>query len=470
MGEIVVAGAGMNGLSTALLLALDGHHVTVVERDAAEPTAPYEAWDAWERRGVNQFRMLHYLQPRWREIVEVELPALATTLERAGAVRFNPLELVPAEVIGGFGEGDARCAALTARRPVMESALASVVESTPGITVRRGVAVTGLATGAPIVDGAPHITGLATDTGEVIPGDLVVDATGRRSPLAAWLDAAGAGPLVEHEEDLGFQYYGRHFGSADGSLPALLGGLLQPYDSVSILTLPADNGTWGVGIITSGRDPDLRGLKDNDTWMRVIRSFPLVAHWVDGEPLDDVAIMAKIPDRRRYFVVDGMPVATGVIAVGDSWACTNPSLGRGITIGLLHAVALRDLLRTDVAGDPRKLALAWEDVTDATVTPWYEATVAFDRHRLAEIHAQIAEEPYEPGDPTWDITKALMHAATLDGDVLRGFLHFAGMLRTADEMMAEPGFLDKVIDVGAGWRDAPATGPSRAALLELVHA
>ena len=38
------------------------------------------------------------------------------------------------------------------------------------------------------------------------------------------------------------------------------------YDSVSILTLPADNGTWGVGVVTSARDAALRRLKDVDVW------------------------------------------------------------------------------------------------------------------------------------------------------------------------------------------------------------
>lgn len=470
MSNIVLSGAGMNGLTVALLLAKDGHSVTVVERDPQAPPDPDQAWDHWERRGVNQFRMLHFLQPRWREIVEHELPELTEAFERVGALRFNPLELIPPEMIGGVRDGDSAFAGLTARRPVAESAIASVVDSTSGITVRRGEAVNGLAIGSPTTDGVPHVTGLTLETGEVVPADLVIDATGRRSPLTAWLVAVGARPPIEREEDSGFQYYGRHFCSADRSLPAMLGPLLQPFDSVSILTLPADNGTWGVGVITSARDADMRKLKDNDTWMRVVRSYPSVAHWADGEPLDDVAVMAKMADRYRRFVVDGAPVATGVLAVGDSWACTNPSLGRGITMGLIHAVALRDVLRTDVVQDPYKLALEWDDATEATVTPWYDGTLSFDRHRLAEIRAQIAGDPYEPGVPEWEITKAMLYAAGQDAEVLRGSLGLIGMQRTVEETLAQPGFLERVIEVGAGWRDAPRVGPTRSELLDVVHA
>ncbi len=103
------------------------------------------------------------------------------------------------------------------------------------------------------------------------------------------------------------------------------GPLLQEYGTISVLTLPADNGTWGVGIIASAKDKAMRAVKNLDVWTNVVKSLPLCAHWLDGEPLDDqIAVMAKIEDRHRSFVLDGRPVATGVVALADSWACTNP--------------------------------------------------------------------------------------------------------------------------------------------------
>jgi len=483
MADVVVTGAGMTGLSAAMLLAADGHTVTVVEQDPSPPPTPDDAWAAWERKGVGQFRMLHILLSQWRRLAEVELPAVVEGLTAAGGLRFNPIDHVAPELRGPRLAGDDDLTMLTARRPMVEWVMASVAERTPGVTIRRGVTVAGLAVGASAFASAsadgdvPHVTGLVTSTGETIEADVVVDATGRRSPLRRWLEAAGARPIVEEEEDLGFVYYGRHFRAAEGAggngavaTPMPRGPLLMPFDSLSILTLPADNGTWGVGFVTSGRDAALRRLKDDDVWMRALRAYPLAAHWADGEPLDDVAVMARLPDRYRRFVVDGVPVVTGLLAVGDSWACTNPSLGRGITMGLAHALALRDMLRTEAIDDPGKLALAWDEATETTVGPWYRATLAFDRHRLAEIDAQIAGEPYEPDNPEWEITKALTYGVFFDRELYRGFQRLVGMVDDVSTVLAAPGFLERVIAVGAGWRDAPPIGPRRTELLEVIGA
>ncbi len=236
-----------------------------------------------------------------------------------------------------------------------------------------------------------------------------------------------------------------------------------------MLTLPADNGTWGVAIVAGAADAALRAVRHVDAWTAVVRSLPLAAHWLEGEPLEDrIQSMAKIEDRHRRFVIGDEPVATGVVAVADSWACTNPSLGRGITIAMMHAVALRDLLRATTDDDPVGFARAWDETTMASVEPWYRATVAFDRHRLAEIGATVRGESYVPDDPVWEIGQGLQFAAVRDPDCFRAFLGVVGMLRTPAEAVAAPGVLEKVLELGAPWREAPVLGPTRDELLSIV--
>ncbi len=171
-----------------MLLAKAGHKVTVLERD---PDPPYDEagdnWESWQRRGVTQFRLPHYFLACFRHVLETELPEVAKALEDAGALRYNVVAAVPEQLRGQWRPDDDRYAVLTARRPVAEAMLASVAERTPGVELRRGVAVTGLATGPSAHVGTPHVVGVVTADGEELRSDLVVDVSDRPvgpAPLA----------------------------------------------------------------------------------------------------------------------------------------------------------------------------------------------------------------------------------------------------------------------------------------------
>jgi 2-polyprenyl-6-methoxyphenol hydroxylase-like FAD-dependent oxidoreductase len=470
MADILVVGGGLVGHCAAMLLARDGHAVTVLERDPAPPPASVDAtWDSWTRRGVNQFHMIHYFLPRFREIVERELPEVAVALDADGALRFNPLEAVPEAISGGLRDGDERFQSLTGRRPMVEAAVERVAATTPGVTVHRGVAVRGLLVGDRRGSAPPHVVGVVTDDGTEHRADLVVDAGGRRSAMPTWVAALGAPAIDEERDDCGFVYFARHFRSPDGSLPPLFGPPLQAYDSVSTLTLPADNGTWGVGLITSAHDAVMRPCRDVDRWTEVLNAFPLIAHWIDAEPISDVAVMAGIEDRRRSYVVGGVPVVTGIAAVGDAWACTNPSLGRGASLGVAHAEALRDVVRRHPLDDHEGFALAWDDETRTRVQPFVRDTLHFDRHRLAEIDAHCEGRPYETDDEEWQLGQAFAAASGGDPDVFRAFLEMISLYERGTDVLARPGMTERVQELAGPDPGASALpGPNRAELLAIL--
>jgi 2-polyprenyl-6-methoxyphenol hydroxylase-like FAD-dependent oxidoreductase len=297
----------------------------------------------------------------------------------------------------------------------------------------------------------------------------VVDMSGRRSALPAWLRGIDARPPVEELEDSGFLYYGRYFRSADGSMPAMRGAPQMDWGTITSLTLPADNGTWAVVLVAGSKDTALRRLREADRWTALARSLPLVAHWLDGAPLDDeVQVMARLEDRYRGFVIDGQPVATGVVAVADSWACSNPANGRGASIGMLHALVLRDQLRAAGLDDPAAFAEAFHAATAETVEPWYRATLASDRHRLGEIEAGIRGAVYDSPDPAYQLEKALVAAFGRDPDCVRATFDIRFVLRTPEQVFAQPGLRDKTLELGSDWRGEPASGPAREKILALV--
>jgi hypothetical protein len=186
-------------------------------------------------------------------------------------------------------------------------------------------------------------------------------------------------------------------------------------------------------------------------------------HWLDGEPISDVLTMAGIMDRHRRFVVDDRPVATGVCAVGDAWACTNPSAGRGISVGLVHAQRLRDATRTSLH-DPEALVRAFDELTVRDVAPFFHNQIAADRARIAEMDALRAGEDPPPPNP---VMQKVWAAVPHDSEVFRGMMETLMCLSFPQDVFARPGFMERV----EAQSDKPrfvAPGPSREELLALL--
>ena len=165
---------------------------------------------------------------------------------------------------------------MTGRRPMVEAAFARTAAATPEphrAPRRRGEGAAHRR--AETTAGVPHVVGWPDRRRRGAAGR----PRGRRHrPAVAAAVAArghrGATAPVEELEDSGFMYYGRYYRSPDGALPFAFGPPLQHYDSVSVLTLAADNGTWGMGLVTAASDAELRPARDVATWERIVVELP----------------------------------------------------------------------------------------------------------------------------------------------------------------------------------------------------
>jgi 2-polyprenyl-6-methoxyphenol hydroxylase-like FAD-dependent oxidoreductase len=468
MASIIVCGGGVIGLAAATMLARDRHQVTVLEADSESPPAPAAAWERWQRPGVAQFRQPHNLFPRFRQVCEEELPDLPGRLAAAGCRQVDPLGspadggmLPPSLSDHGPRDGDEAFRYVTGRRPAVESVVAAVAAEQPGVVIRRGVRVAGLIAGPPAIPGVPHVAGVRTSAGQQLGADRVVDAMGRRSRGARLLTALGARPPHAHAETSGFAYYTRYF--TGPSQPLMRGPVLTPLGTMSVLTLYGDNGTWSVTIYAASQDAPVKALRDSECFARVIRACPLQAHWLDGQPVTGVLPMAGITDRYHRFVIDGTPVATGFAAVGDAWACTDPSGGRGVSIGIIHAQLLRQTARRHL-GYPAAFARAWDEGTERHVAPFYRNQIAADQLRLAEMTALREGRPWSPPDSP--MTR-LARAAAYDPGAFRAFLATVMCLALPQDVLTRPDITDTLERIGDK-TPPPFPGPDRQHLLQLL--
>ncbi len=469
MAKILILGAGVSGLAAGLLLARDGHEVEILERDADPvPDASGDAWERWSRDGVTQFRQAHYLQPRGRAMLAQELPDVLDAIHEAGACAFDPLGVMPPAIEDRVPRpDDDRFETVNARRPVLEQAVARIAEAEPSLTVRRGTRACGLLTTR--YDGVPHVTGVRTDDDTRLDGDLVVDAMGRRSPLPAWLAAAGAGPIVEEAEDSGFVYYTRFFRGSGAGTPPCRGPINAAVGSMNILTLPADSDTWSVTLYCSAGDRPLKRMRHAACFDAVVAACPLHAHWLDGDPLTDVMPMGGVLDRRRRLVVDGAPAVTGIAHLADAWVCTNPSMGRGVTLGLLHARLLRDVARSALE-EPLAFAEAWDEATERELGPWYRDTLRQDRAAARRMSSlRDGQSSAATDDPGSALQAALPIAMAHDADVFRMFLENRCCWTTLEDGLARPGMVDRILEVAREHEPSPMMGPGRERLLSLLE-
>ena len=170
-----------------------------------------------------------------------------------------------------------------------------------------------------------------------------------------------------------------------------------------------------------------------------MQMVPSDRHWIEAQPdRSDIQVIAG-----SAIDIDRSPQRPTRLhrprrGRRDAWASTNPSVGRPARrSGCLHAVALRDVLGSDAVSDFTAAGGGTFGELTNCQSPWYRATRTFDRHRLAEINADLEGTTYRTVDPGWSMTTSLS-AALRSPDALRAQLLIGGMLATPSEAFANP--------------------------------
>ncbi|MDJ0790366.1 MAG: FAD-dependent monooxygenase [Acidimicrobiia bacterium] len=443
--RVVSVGGGAGGLLTALLLRRDGHDVTVLERDAEGPPADDEqAWDSWTRKGVSQLRQPHGFIGRTRAVLSEELPEVWDRVLEADTYRVDLRRFAPEQE--ALVESDRRLQVEVMRRTTFERTLASVVDETPGIDVRRGVAVTGLRADRS-ENGTPLVSGVHTREHGDVSADLVIDSSGRRTAAPRWLDDVGA-PVDEWSESDGFTYHSLWFRTHDGTYPPNIAGFFGGMaPGLIALLFPGDAGVFGVAMVGLGSDKPLRRLRDTAVFTSVASEFTPIAGWVDPDvsaPISQVLPMGAIHNRRlRFWNGDG-PSAHGFVNLGDSALSTNPSLGRGIALALVGALELRSVLRT--TDDPQRVAVEYDQVKEERLIPWLWDAVESDRGMRHVFATAIGEAT----DTTVSDRTLMSRASMQDMECWRRWTGVNQAFELPSSCLEDGDLMDRARTIGSG--------------------
>jgi flavin-dependent dehydrogenase len=428
MAKVVVVGAGPVGLYFAIMRARAGDEVRVVDRDAGPG-----AGGNWVRRGLMQFHHPHFFRPVVRQVFDQTAPDLWDAVVAAGGIPARPPG-APESVTG-----------LQSRRSTFERAIRAVAEAEAGVMMRTGHAQSVEVTGG-------RVTGLVLD-GAPVEADVVVDATGRAGRLSDNLRPAGEGGPC------GFSYVSRMYRVLDDQAAAQLAATSLPmgrlYDGYLVILFPQDARTLSALIVRASDDEDLALLRHRPAYEAAVAAIPHLAQWTQPgrfEPISGVLPGGGLSNTFR-----GQPrQVRGLYCIGDSVSTTNPAAGRGVSLGLLQAQALLQLIDHETA----EAAVALDDWCVQNIKPWYEDHVHWDATLLRRWGGEDVD--LEARIPS-DIICAAAEVEPSLTPIVTPYL----------AMSAPPASLQPAADrvrelLRAGWRPPLADGPTRDELAEVV--
>lgn len=467
--KIAIVGGSAAGMLASLVLARAGHEVQVLDRDFLDPARDVEgaAASAW-RPTAPQIVQPHIVMARCRELLRDRLPDVYAALLEAGIAEAPLATKMPATLTErSTRPGDERMGVLMTRRSTVDWVLRRAVLAEPGVTVGWGIKAIGLMarTGIP-----PHITGVRTIEGD-IAADIVVDASGRRTTIDDWLVAIGARQSASWRAECGVTYYSRHYRLRPGAVPpgASTERIVVGLDEFTVGIWGADNGVMQMALMPLATDHRFRSLRHEEVFTSVMRTVPTYAAWLDAlDPVTPVYPMATVDNTLRRLVVDGVPVVTGLHALGDAVCATNPALGRGLSLALWNAIDLTDVILR-YPDDPMAQALMMDGLIGEHVVPYYEDQVAIDSARLAMLRHTINGTPLPVPlpDASARVTYAQVRAAAqYDPTAFRAFWTIMGMLAPPNEVYTDPQVVAVTHAALQRYGSAPAMAqPTRVELL-----
>jgi len=377
--QAVVIGAGIAGLAAARVLSEYFEKIVVLERDSL-PERPAN------RPGTPQSRHAHGLLTGGNRALDELFPGFEQDLAEAGAVtiRLNADYWIERPGYDPFPQRDLGVVQHALSRPAIEFAVRQRLKLHPNVIVRDRCRVRKLLTSP---DGAA-VTGVefedAKGVRQELLTELVVDASGRGEPTTEMLRAAGL-PLSETTVIGVDQAYSTGVFHKPDDTPewkaVITFGGQPPNHHRGGLLFPVEGNRWIVTLSGRHTDAPPGGLDGFLGFARGLRT-QTIYNAVRSATLDGEIVRFLFPDNVLHHFERLKTFPRGLLPIGDCICRFNPVYAQGMTVAVMEAILLRELLAAKAGTGDLLQGLSqdyFERIPEIIEAPWEVSTFDF-RH------------------------------------------------------------------------------------------
>ena len=413
----VVIGASMGGLLASRALSDHFESVTIIDRDQMPAVGE-------QRRYAPQGNHTHGLLASGARVLESHFPGLTAQLLAAGAVPGDIVLKSRWFMEGGYlPQVRSGLDGLLLSRPLLEGMVRQRTLKLPNVTLRSGCEAAGLFTAA----GSSVVTGVKLRDGGQIKADLIVEASGRNSHSADWLEEIGFRKPEVEQVEVALNYTTRLFRREPNHLNGDLAAIIPPTPTgkLGAVMLAQEGNRWTVTLAVhfgKAAPTDLAGFRE---FARNLHAPDIDSVIRTAEPIGE-AQTYRFPSslRKRYERLASFP--EGYLAFGDAISSFNPIYGQGMSSSALQSVALGECL---AEGDTRLAQRFFAKAAKVVDIPWSIA-VGNDLRMPETVGPRNAGVNFV----NWYISK-LHKAAHHDAELTLAFMNVANLLAPPPSVM-----------------------------------
>lgn len=431
----IVIGGSIAGMLNARVLSDHFDTVTIVERDTIEDAPEF-------RNGAPQGRHLHALLARGQRIMEGMFPGLADDIHAAGAQKIRwGLDTHFITIGGEMPRYDAGFETHLISRLTLEHLVRRRMLQIGNIAYRTQTQVDELLSDGERITGA-KISQRRTRETETLHANLVIDASGRGSKSAEWLQALGYDAPEETFVNAHVGYATRWYTLPEEHVADWLHFAIQAdvangnYRQGGIFHV--ENNQFVLTLQGSAKDYPPTDEAGFEEFARTLPAPDLYDFIQLATPVSQIYGYRRTENRLRHYErLTKRP--ENYLVTGDAVCAFNPIFGQGMSMAAMEAEMLSELLPQyddDLTGLAETFQKRLRQLVESS---WTVATAEDMRYPETEGDEPGLKVRFMQHYSEW-ISETICH----DRVVANAFFEMFNLLRSADDL-AKPNIFARVI-------------------------